>query len=83
MNAEEIEPRLTEVFRDIFDRDDITLTRATTSADIEDWESLANISLMAAIETEFGVSFTLKEVKTLLDVGGMIDLIRAKKGPES
>jgi acyl carrier protein len=79
MNNEEIEPRLTEVFRDIFDKDDITLTRATTSADIEDWDSLANISLMVAIEKEFDVSFSLKEVKALLDVGGMIDLIKAKK----
>jgi acyl carrier protein len=79
MNSEEIEPRLTEVFRDIFDRDDITLTRVTTSADIEDWDSLANISLMVAIEKEFNVSFSLKEVKALLNVGGMIDLIEAKK----
>jgi acyl carrier protein len=79
MTSEEIEPRLTEVFRDIFDRDDITLTRVTTSADIEDWDSLANISLMVAIEKEFNVSFSLKEVKALLNVGGMIDLIEAKK----
>jgi acyl carrier protein len=79
MTSEEIEPRLTEVFRDIFDRDDITLTRVTTSADIEDWDSLANISLMVAIEKEFNVSFSLKEIKALLNVGGMIDLIEAKK----
>lgn len=79
MTSEEIEPRLTEVFRDIFDRGDITLTRATTSADIEDWDSLANISLVIAIEKEFNVSFSLKEIKALLDVGDMIDLIKAKK----
>ena len=79
MNSEEIEPRLTEVFQDIFDRNDITLTRATTSADIEDWDSLANISLVIAIEKEFNVSFNLKEIKALLNVGGMIDLIKAKK----
>jgi acyl carrier protein len=79
MNNEDIVPRLTEVFRDIFDRDDIILTRATTSADIEDWDSLANISLMVAIEKEFNLSFSLKEVKALLNVGGMIDLIKTKK----
>lgn len=79
MNNEEIEPRLTEVFCDIFDRDHIILTRATTSTDIEDWDSLANISLIVAIEKEFNVSFSLKEVKALLNVGGMIDLIKTKK----
>ncbi len=78
MGDDEIHRRLTEVFCDIFDRGDIVLTRATTSADLEDWDSLANISLVVAIEKEFGVKFSLVEVKALDDVGGMIDLVRAK-----
>jgi acyl carrier protein len=80
MGLEEIQRRLTEVFRDIFDREDIILIRETTSADIEDWDSLANISLVVAIEKEFGISFNLNEIKALADVGDMLDLIKTKVG---
>ena len=78
MTSEEIEPRLTEVFRDIFDRGHI-ISPARRPAPISKLESLANISLVIAIEKEFNVSFSLKEIKALLDVGDMIDLIKAKR----
>jgi len=80
MGLEEIQRRLTDIFRDIFDREDIVLTRELTSADIEDWDSLANINLVVAIEKEFGISFNLNEIKSLADVGDMLDLIKAKVG---
>ncbi len=78
MNSEEISRRLNSIFRDVFDRDDIVVTRQTTSVNIEDWDSLANISLIVAIEKEFGITFNLAEVKALQDVGGMMDLIQTK-----
>ena len=54
--------RLTEVFRDVFDDDSITISPATTSADIEDWDSIEHINLIGAVEDEFGLRFKMKEV---------------------
>ena len=67
--------RLTEVFRDVFDDDSITISPATTSADIEDWDSIEHINLIGAVEDEFGLRFKMKEVSGMKNVGEMINNI--------
>ena len=49
MTKEQAMERLTEIFRDVFDDDEIVLTLETTAADIEDWDSLEHINLIAAV----------------------------------
>ena len=78
MNYEEVKNRVTTIFHDIFDDDTIVLQRQTTANDIEDWDSLAHISLIVAIEKEFKIKFDLIELKPLQNVGEMLDLIQAK-----
>lgn len=81
MNTNDIIKRLTRVFRDVFDDDSIVITPATTSADIEDWDSIEHINLVAAVEDEFKMRFKMKEVSGMKNVGEMIDIIsqRAKR----
>lgn len=74
---EEIYERLNEVFRDFFDDDEIELTPETTADDIEDWDSLNHITLMAAVEEEFGVRFTMGQVSGMKNVGEMAEIIAA------
>jgi len=76
----DIAARLTDIFRDVLDHASLVLTRETTAADVEDWDSLAQISLLVAIEKEFGVHFTLAETKQLANVGDMLDLVANKLG---
>lgn len=78
MNREEIYERLNEVFRDVFDDEDITVTDATTANDIEDWDSLEHINLIVAVEKAFQIKFNMGEVNHLKNVGEMVDLIIAK-----
>lgn len=77
MNREKIYEKLTEVFRDVFDEDDITISDGTTAADIEDWDSLSHITLLSSVEDEFGIKFDMKAVQGLKNVGAMVDLIEA------
>ena len=79
MNSNEIIPRLNEVFRDVFGDSSISVTEKTTADDIEDWDSLAHISLVAAVEAEFGLRFKMREVSAMKNVGDMINLI-AERG---
>jgi acyl carrier protein len=78
MTNEEIKPRLTEIFQDVLDNSSIVLTRETTADDIEEWDSLSQISLLVAIEKEFKIKLDLNEVKQLQNVGDMLDLIGRK-----
>ncbi len=79
MTKEELYERLNEVFRDVFDDEDIVVTAATTSDDIEDWDSLEHINLVNAVEKEFGVKFTMAQVTGMKDVGEMVDIILEMK----
>lgn len=78
MTREEIFENLNEVFRDVFDDEDITVTDATVSDDIDDWDSLEHINLIVAVEKKFGIKFTMGEVTSMKNVGEMADLIQAR-----
>ncbi len=78
MTKDEIRNRVTEIFRDILDDKNIVLHDETAAQDIEDWDSLTHISLIVAIEKEFKIKFNLIEIKPLKNIGGLLDLIKAK-----
>lgn len=77
MDRASIFEKLTEVFQDVFDDDSIALSDETTAADIEDWDSLTHITLLATVEEEFGMKFSMKAVQGMQNVGEMVDLIAA------
>jgi acyl carrier protein len=78
MSREEIYERLNEVFRDVFDRDDITVSDETTAADVEGWDSLIHITLMDAVEEEFDIRFDMKTVVKMKNVGELVSAIEDK-----
>ena len=75
MSREKVYETLNEIFRDVFDDESIVVTETTTSADIDDWDSLEHINLVAAIEQEFGMKFTMGQVVSMKNVGEMVDII--------
>ena len=83
MTREEVFATLTDIFRDVFDDDDIELTDATTADDIEDWDSLEQINLVVACEKKFNVKFDMKEIQALKNVGEMVDTIVGKLSQKS
>lgn len=78
MSREEVFEKLNEVFCDIFDDDDITVTDATTADDIEGWDSLEHINLIAAVEQEFGMKFNMGQIVAMKNVGEMVDIIMSQ-----
>ena len=78
MSEQEIYDRLNEVFRDVFDDDDINVNEDTTADDIEDWDSLEHINLISAVEDEFGIRFKMGEVSSMKNVGEMVEIIKTR-----
>ncbi|HJD32596.1 MAG TPA: acyl carrier protein [Candidatus Eisenbergiella stercorigallinarum] len=75
MTREEVYKTLNGVFQDVFDDESIEVNDETTSDDIEDWDSLEHINLIAAVEQEFGVKFNMGQVVSMKNVGEMVDII--------
>lgn len=75
MSREEVFERLTEVFREVFDDEEIALTEETTAEDIEDWDSFEHINLVVAVEDEFSFKIPMGKVVTMKNVGEMVDII--------
>ena len=70
--------RLGGVFCDVFDAEDLTITRQSTAADVPGWDSLTHVRLILETEKVFGVRFTTSEVASLSNVGELVDAIERK-----
>lgn len=77
MDTEQV---LQEVFRDVFDDDEIVITDETTADDIDAWDSLTHVQLIVAVEEKFNIKFSTVEVMKLKNVGEFIKLIDRKLG---
>jgi acyl carrier protein len=75
MTREEVYERLNAVFADVFDDDELTVGDETTAADVDGWDSLMHITLIDAVEEEFDISFDMKTIVKLKNVGEMVDKI--------
>jgi acyl carrier protein len=70
--------KLTAVFRDVFDEDELELTPETTADDVDGWDSLTHIRLVLAVSKSFGVKFSASEIGSLKNVGEFADMIEKK-----
>lgn len=77
MSRDEIFETLNEIFQDVFDDESIEVNEDTTADDIDGWDSLEHINLIAAVEMEFGIKFNMGQVVTMKNVGEMADIIEA------
>lgn len=74
----EIQTKLQDIFREVFDEPALVLNDATTAEDIPGWTSFTHVGLIYAVETDFGVRFGLGESKSLKNVGELMRLISRK-----
>lgn len=81
MNIAQINERLTEVFHDVFMRDDIVLTPALTAKDVEGWDSFKQIEIIISVEERFSIKMNTREIDGLKCVGDLVDVIARKLAP--
>ena len=83
MNRRQIFDTLNGIFRDIFDDPALTVGEETTAlltpagGQALGWDSLTHITLLAAVEDEFGITFAMKDVVEMKNVGDMASAIEA------
>lgn len=78
MQIEQVYRELTELFRDVFADDAITLRPEMVADDIEAWDSFTHLSLIVAIEGKFGIKFDTAEMEGVSSVGDLASTIARK-----
>lgn len=62
----------------VLGHDDFKISNDLTATDVEGWDSLTHMSIITALERDFGVKFKLREVNKLKNMGSLIELISSK-----
>ena len=78
MTVADILTKMTAIFHDVFDNDDIVVTPSLTAEDVPEWDSLTHVRLILAVQKAFNVKFSAAQISNLKNVGDLMDLIRAK-----
>lgn len=78
ISQENIVPLIETIFREQFMDDRLVVTEETSPETIEDWDSLAHINLLTAVESKFGIRFTADEMAVIDSVATMKQVIAAK-----
>ena len=75
---DDILKKMNDIFQTYFDDETIHLQESTTAADVDEWDSLAQVGLILIIERTFSLRFSMDEIDKLANVGEMVALIDAK-----
>ncbi|MGN8774106.1 acyl carrier protein [Candidatus Weimeria sp. HCP3S3_B5] len=75
MESNEVLEKIQPIFQDIFDDEDLVVTRETCAADVEDWDSFAQMQIVMALEDMFKIKFRTSEIETWKNVGNVVDAI--------
>jgi acyl carrier protein len=70
--------QIQSIIREQLDDASIEVTDTTVVDDVPDWDSIAHVQIMVAIEGRFGVRFEPDEYIDFANVGEMIDCICEK-----
>ena len=80
MTQNEIMDALHSIFRTVLKNDSITLTAETTANDVDGWDSVTNVMIIDEIEKQFGLSFKLRDIIKMKNVGDLCNKVLEKIG---
>jgi len=78
MTEPDVYTALTEIFHDVFLREDLVLSPTLTARDVKGWDSFKQIEIVMAVEERYGVKFKTRELDRLENVGDLADLILSR-----
>lgn len=70
--------RLFETVASVLNTDANSLTNESNGRNTENWDSLRHIELILAVETAFGVTFSMSEMVSMQNLGDMRALLVEK-----
>lgn len=69
-----------EKFADIFDDIDVTsLSGDTKFRELEDWDSIAGLSVIGMVDEEYGVTFNADDMRACQTIEDLYNMVQSKK----
>ena len=81
MPEAEIYAALTEIFHDVFLRDDLELRPELSAKDVPGWDSFKQIDIILAVEEKYRIKLNTRELDSLHNVGDLVRVIADKTAP--
>ncbi|RZJ65403.1 MAG: acyl carrier protein [Flavobacterium sp.] len=78
MENNAIAQKLAPVFKSVFNNENLEVTESLSANDVDNWDSLSHMILISEVEKTFGITFKLRELNKMKNVGDMIDVIASK-----
>ena len=76
--SNDIRTSLQNIFRDVFDDEQLQLRDELSPETLEAWDSLGHIRLISALEDELQLSFTLDEIEAMNSVANILAVLADK-----
>lgn len=74
----DINEKLTDIFKEVFDDETIILSDDLTADDVDAWDSLSYVNLIIAVEIAFDIEFKQSEILNFANVGELKQSIISK-----
>lgn len=74
----EILGQVQDIFRDVFEKEDLVIDESVTAKDIDEWDSLTHIQLIVSIEKYFKIKFKATEIGEFNNVGDIVEAVSTK-----
>ena len=78
MERKDILYQIKDIFIDTLENKKIVIEETTQASDIDEWDSLTHIILVAAIEKNFKIIFNSTEILSWKNIGEMVNCIEGK-----
>ena len=70
--------KLTAIFRQELDNNDLTISMDTLQSNLESWDSLAHVRIVMGVERTFGIQLEVAEIESINSVRGFYNAVSSQ-----
>ena len=71
--------KVADILKDVLDVPELPVTEDMTMEDVEDWDSVAQMTIMSALESEFKIELSLDKIVAMTSVRSIVDAVMNMK----
>ena len=78
MERNEIIAQVNQILKSVLNHENFEISETLSATDVDGWDSLSHMIIISEVEKQFSITFKLKELNKMKNMGDMLDLISSK-----